>query len=324
MKTGLSAQLGVAEEVAYGTPVAVDRFYEFESESLKLEIERLESKGLRAGTRVLRSDRWASGRKTVGGQISMELANKSFGRWLKHMFGTVVSDQPDVGGNPTVWDHTFTPGDLPVGLTIQAGRPDLGGTVRPFTYHGCLIPSWAIACDVGEIAKLQVDVAAEDEDTSTALEVASYPASLTLLTFVQGTLQIAAASQPVRSVTLNGDSGLAADRHVLGSQLIKTPLEAGMREYGGQLDAHFDDLTAYTRFVAGTEAALVLLFRGAVISGAYNFDLQFTCNVRFDGETPQVDGPEELEQPLAFKCLDTGTGPGTAITALYRTTDTAP
>jgi hypothetical protein len=322
--TGLAAQLGVAEETTYGAPVTVTRFYEFTDEALKNDIERLESAGLRAGTRIQRSDRWAAGRKTVGGPVNMELANKSFGLLLKHMFGTIGTTQPNAGDAPTVYDHTFTPGDLSVGLTMQIGRPDLGGTVRPFTYHGCTLPSWEVDCSVGELAKLRLDVSAEDEDTGVALATASYPADLKLLTFVHGSLTIGGVAQLVRSATIRGDNGLAVNRHALGSALIKKPLEGGMREYGGQLDAHFDDLTAYTRYVAGTEAALVLVFAADVIEYGYQYTLRFTCNVRFDGETPQVAGPEELEQPLAFKCLDTGTGPGTAITALYRTTGVTP
>ncbi len=322
--TGLSAQLMTAEETVYGTPVTPDRGFEFTTESLKMEIERLESTGLRSNARVQRSDRWRPGKKTVGGDVEMELANKSFGRWLKHIFGGVVSSQPDVGGSPTVWDHTFTPGDLPVGQTIQVGRTSLDGVVNPFTYHGCKIAGWSLGAAVGEIAKLKATITAEDEETATGLVSATYPTGLTLLTFVEGSLTVAAVAQEIRSVELTGDNRVKTDRHRMGSQLIKEPIENAMGEYMVNLDAFFDDLVAYNRFVNGTEAALVLLFRGALISGTYNFDLQVTANVRFDGETPNVDGADEIEQPLKAKCVDTGSGPGTAITVLYRTTDTTP
>lgn len=121
--TGLAAQLGIAEETTHGTAVVVDRFYEIISAPFSLEIERMESAALRAGTRVLRSDRWVAGARSVSGTVNMEIANQSMGLWLHHMFGTIVTDQPDVGGSPTVYDHTATPGDLPVGLTIQVGVP---------------------------------------------------------------------------------------------------------------------------------------------------------------------------------------------------------
>jgi hypothetical protein len=315
--TGLAAQLGVVTETTYGTPVTVTRFYELVDESMKMEIERMESKGLRAGTRVLRSDRWVAGRKTAAGDVNLELANKSFGLLFTHMLGGAAVTTSATG----VYTHTFTPSDLPVSATVQVGRPNNAGTVQPFTYHGCRIASWEIAAQVGEIGKLKLSLVAEDEDTSTSLASASYPASLTLLTFKEATLTIAGSAVPVTSATLRGDNGLAADRHRLGSQLTKQPLEAAVRVYDGELDADFESTTAYGRFIAGTEAALVLAFEGATITTGYTYLAQFTCNVRFDGATPNVSGPEELRQPLRFKCLDSGAGASTALTLVYRTSD---
>jgi hypothetical protein len=322
--TGLSAQLGIKTETTYGTYVAPDRFYEFRSESLTNQIARLESQGLRSGTRVLRSDRWASGQKTVGGNVVMEMATKSFGLWLQHALGAVDTTQPDAVPSPTVYDHTFTPGDLPEGFTTQVGKTSLDGTVNPFSYLGCRIASWSLAAALDQIALFTPVILAQDETLAQALAAASYPAGLELFTFVHGTLDIAGTEQEVRSATVNGNN-MQGRRPKLGSQLIKEPLEEGMRQYGGQVDAFFDDLTAYNRFINGTEAALVLLFEsGTVIEDAFTFSLQVTANVRFDGETPKVEGPAELKQPLTFKCLDDGTGPDSAISIRYRTSDTTP
>lgn len=320
--SGLSAQLGIAAESTYGTPVTVTRFYELVSESLKLEIERIESAALRSGTRVQRSDRWVPGKKNIGGDIEMEVANKSFGLWLSHMIGTAVTTQPNAGPDPTVYDHTYTPSDLPTSLTMQVGRTDIGGTTRAFTYHGCRVSEWELEVAVDEIAKLSLTILGEDEDTSTGLATASYPSTLSLLTFVQGSITVAGSAFDVMNAKIGGNNGLADDRYFLGSQLRKNPLEAAMREYTGELEAEFTDLTAYNRFVNGTEAALVLLLRGASISGIYFYDLQITANVRFDGETPEVSGGEIIGLTLPFKCV--GNTSATAITVLYRTTDTAP
>src|SRR5690349_19337838 len=99
--SGLSAQLMTAEEVTYGTAVTTDRGFEFKPpDGMKLDIERIESKAIRAGQRVQRSDRYAAGKKSVSGNIVMELGNKSYGRWFKHMFGGVATSQPDSVGNP--------------------------------------------------------------------------------------------------------------------------------------------------------------------------------------------------------------------------------
>lgn len=325
LPTGLAAQLGIAEETTYGTPVTVTRFYEFVDESLKLEIARLESAGLRAGNRVQRSDRWAAGSKTVAGDINMEIGTRSFALWLKHMLGAIAITTP--AGGTLSRDHTATPSaigsQLPTGLTVQVGKPDNAGTVRAFTYHGCMIPSWSIRGEVDQLAKLRVSIAGEDEETAIALAAASYPTGLKLLTFVHGSLTIAAGSVEVRSAELNGDNGLKIDRRKLGSQLIKRPTESAMAVFNGTLDAYWDDLTLYNRFINGTEAALVLAFtHQTAIEGALFPMLQITANVRFDGETPQVDGPDELEQPLAYKCVSADGTPGSALTIVYRTEDT--
>ena len=322
LASGLAAQCGVVDEVTYGTPVTVTRFYEFTGEGPQMDIERMESAALRSGTRVQRSDRWVAGKRTVEGDLEFELANKSFGLLLKHMMGGVASAQPDSVGNPTVYKHTFTPGDLPTSMTVQMGRPDTTGTVRAFTYHGCCVNEWEIACKAGEIATLKLSLIGEDEDTATGLAVASYPSALTLLTFINGTMTLGGSSIDVKEFSLSGNNGLADDRYFFGSNLRKRPLEADMREYTGDITTEFNNLTDYNRFVSGTEAALVLTFDAGVISTTYNYQLKITANVRVDGETPTVSGPDILEQPLHFKCV--GNTPASALTIDYQTTDTTP
>ena len=322
LRTGIAAQLGIGEETTFGTPVTPSRFFEFVDESLSLEIERLESRGLRAGTRILRSDRWRSGRRSVSGDVTFEVNSKNQGLLWKHALGSIATTTP-VGATNTR-DHTATPGDLPTGLTVQVGRPDVGGTVRPFTYHGCKVASWLLSAAVGEIGLLRLSLVGEDEDTATSLASASFPTGDEVMTFVEGSLSIASSTVDVRSVEISGDNGLRADRHRLGSGLIREPVEASMRRIEGSIVAFFPDLTAYNRFVNGTEAALELLFQGSVIEGSFRFETRITCNVRFDGETPNVSGPEELDQPLRFVALDSGSGPASAITVVYRTNDTSP
>jgi hypothetical protein len=320
--SGVSAQLGIAEEVTYGTPVTPARFYEFVSESIKQEIERVESAGLRAGLVMPRSTRWATGKKTVAGELSFEVATKNFGLWFKHMLGGFAVATP--GGGTLTRDHTFTPADLTGrSLTVQVGRPDVGGTVRAFTYHGCKVAEFELTAEVDELLTLGVTILGEDEDTSTALATPSYPTGDALFVFTQGVLQVAGSNQDVKGFSLSGNNGLSDDRYFLGSQLRKNPLEASRREYTGELTAEFESLTAYNRFVNGTEAQLVLTFTAGLIEGAFNYRLVITANVRFDGETPSVEGPDIVAVTLPFKCLNSGAGDATALQIDYRTTDTA-
>jgi len=321
--SGLDAQLMTGEETTYGTAVTVDRGYEIRAESLSLEAQRIESSAIRPGKRVLRTGRWFQGQRSVGGEITMELGTVGFGRWFKHAFGAVSTSQPDATNAPTVYKHTFTPGALPPGMTIQVGRPDTAGTVQPFTYTGCKVASWTLSSAIGEIVTFAPTLLGRDETTATALATASYPANLDLLTFVEGSLTLGGTAYEMRSINLQGTNGLADDRYVHGSRLRNEPLEIGAegsqaRTYTGTIEGEFQSLTAYNRFVSGDEAEMVLLFAGGTIAGALNYEVRITANVRFDGTTPNVPDGNVIMQALPIKAIDNGT---TSIRLEYQTTD---
>lgn len=323
--TGISAQLGVAAEGTYGQPVVVSRFYDFVNETLKLSSERTESKGLRSGLRVLRSSRWGAGKRKVTGDVNLELGTKNFGLIFAHALGSVATTQPAVGTDPTVYDHTATPADLTGKmLTVQVGKPDSGGTVRAFTYQGVKVAGWELGCKVGEIGMLKLSLWGQDEVVGGTLATPSYPSGDQLFYFTQGTITIGGVAYPVQDVNVTGKNPISEDRYFLGSAVSSQPIEEDWREYLVDIGSEFIDATAYNRFVSGTEAALVLLFQGATISGIYKYQLQVTMNVRFDGDTPVVDGPKILSQPLKAKALNSGAGDGSAITVVYRTTDVTP
>lgn len=318
MAVSNKAQLGVVAETTYGTAVTVTKFYDFVSESLKREQERIESASLRANHRVLATDNWALGTVNVSGDVEMEVRPKGHGFWWSHAIGGLVTTQPDNVGNPTVYLHTFTPGDLPTAFTCQIGRPDLADTAQPFTYAGCRVTGWSMSCNVNEFARMSMSILGRSETTATALATASYPTNNKALTFVQGSLTLAAVALPVKSFSLEASNNLTEDRYFLGSTLREQPLENALREYTGTLDTEFSGLTNYNRFVNGTEATLVLTFTGNNISGIYDYKTTITANVRFDGETPNIGGPEVMMQPLPFKVINNGT---LSIKVEYQTTD---
>lgn len=312
LASGLASQLGLKEEVTWGTAVTPDRFYEIRSLSIKQEIERIESEAIRAGTRVMRSDDWLAGRKVVAGDIELELSSKNWALLGKHMFGGIVT----AGAGP--YTHTLTPGDLTgKGLTIQGGLPDTAGTVQPFTWAGCKVASWEMSFDNQGLVPVTLSVVGKSETTATGLATAAYTSSNALLSFTHGAITLGGSSFKVRSGSLSGDNGLNAERFYVGQDATSEPLEAALRDYSGTLECDFESLTAYNRFVNGTEAALVLTFtRSADI-------VQITTNVRFDGETPDVSGPDILTQTLPFKCVGSTTD-ASAITMVVTSSEATP
>lgn len=311
-RSGLSAQLGFAQETTYGTPVTVTRFVPLVSESLAREIERLESAGIIAGARLVRSQQWSAGNQNVGGDLGLELYDRSIGLLFKHMFGAVSS----TGAGP--YTHTFTPGSLEgLGLTVQVGRPDVAGTVQPFTYAGLKVASWELGLSAGEIATLGLSVVGKSETTGIALASASYATSIAPMTFVGAAVTVSGSSSRVRSLSLAGDNGLDVDRYFIGDTQRDEPLETQLREYTGELDTEFMGLTDYNRFVNGTESTLVI----ALAKGSSTCTI--TCNVRYDGQTPAVDGPGIIGQTLPFKAIAT-TNDAAGITAVLVNSDSQP
>ena len=326
--SGISAQLGVAEESTYGTYVAPTRFYEFVSEELTMEIERVESESLRAGTFMLSTSRWAPGKKNVEGDLEFELTWKGMGLWFKHMLGQAQTSQPDAVDSADVYLHTFTPGDFPTGLTVQVGRTAITGTTHPFSYVGCRVAEWEMEGAVEDPVSLTISLMGRDETTDEPLASVSYPTNNRIYTFVDGSLTIDGSPVCVKEFTLSGENGLDDERYCLGSQLRNAPVQSEMRTYEGEIVTEFTDLTQYQKFIDGVEAELVLTLEGPVIpgdnDGDYKFQIQITCNIRYDGETPTVEGTEVIEQTLAFTCIDDGSGPGSAITITVQTDEPNP
>lgn len=302
--SGLDAQIGFAAESTYGTAATVTRFLPLVEESVSQEIERMESSGIIAGARVLRSQQWAAGKEVIEGDVGFELYDRSLGLLFTHMFGTAGVS----GSGP--YTHTFSPGTLTgKSLTMQIGTPDTGGTVRPFTFAGTKIASWELACSEGEIATLGLSVAAKSVTTATALATTSYAASISPMVFTSGSVTIGGSAVQAKGVTLSGDNGLDTERYFLGSGQMSEPLEAELRTYDGTVDLEFSDLTQYNRFTGATEAALVI----ALAKGTSTATI--TANVRFDSNRPNVGGTGLVMQGVPFKCVGASTDAG-AITAV--------
>lgn len=308
--SGLSGAIGFATESSYGTAVTVTRFLPVVSENVSQEIARLESKAIVQDRRVLDSDQWAAGNRTISGPIALELYDHSMGTMFQYMFGAGTTT-----GSGT-YTHTFTPGDLTAdSFTYQAQRPDTAGTIRAFTYAGCQVSSWELAFAQGEIATLGLEIVGKSETTGTAAASTSYAADLIPVHFRHAVISVAGSSRSVKSITLSGDNGLDVERRFLGTDTIAQPLEATKRTYEGTMEVEFDSLTEYGRYTGATEFALVITCTAGTNT------ITITCNVRYDGATPGLAGEELLTQSIPFKCI--GSTDAAAITAVLVNTDSA-
>ena len=328
IRSGLAAQLGLAESNTFGTYQTPTRFLEFVEESLEYQIERVESPGLRANNRVLRTDRYAPGQKRVEGSITLEPATKGFGLVLKHALGSASISTPSGATNARL--HAYTLGDIyGTSLTVQVGRPDVSGTVQPFTYLGCRADTLSFTSSVDELLVAELGLVGQDETRAQALATAAYPyspgSSYEQFYWTQGVISVAgSAVAVVTDFEMEINNNLKSDRYFLGGATMSEPILAGMTEITGTVTVEFLNLTAYERFVNNTQVALNAKWTAATaIEGSTYPYLEIDIpKVRFDGPAnPQVGGPDVLTHELPFKVLyDGSNGP---ITVNYMTSDTA-
>jgi len=325
---GYLAQLGVKDESTYGTPVTVDRFFEFNAESLKLDMGRVESKGHRTGGLVMRSDRTVPYRKGAGGDVALDVLSKGFGFWLKHMLGSVAT----AGPTDSAYTHTGTIGYIAGdSFTAQVGRAKIDNTVQPFTYHGCKVASWKLACNVDGLLVASLSIDAEDEDTSTSLATASYPASMEPLSFVGGTIEFDAGAVDVFSAEVACNNNLWMERRFqrASGTLKKEPIDQGDRQVTWSCDAEFDSTTHYDKFrsatMAGMYAAVTMQWTALGLIGATSVPTVLVTlpKARFDAaEGINVAGTGRIRVKYSGPAHFDGTN--SAVTVAYTTADATP
>jgi hypothetical protein len=318
--SGLSAQLMMKAESTYGTAVTPDRAFEFSSESITADFGKAVSRALGRG-RVDRTDRRKTYIRGHGGDINFDVTNKNFGLIFQHMLGqnTVTG----AGANKThtcVLDSLAQQGKF---ATVQIGRPDVGGTVRAFTYEGGKITGWELSCDLDDILKLKTTWDFEAVLTATALATPSWVATQELFIFNEAAVTVGGTTVYAKNFSLTGDSKLATDRRFLGGTK-KEPLAGDFTDLMGTLGCEFEDLTHWASAIAGTQQAVVITFTLATVipTTAVAYSLVITLpKCEFEEVKPVVGGPGIVPLELPFRVLDDGTN--APMTMVYTTSDTA-
>jgi hypothetical protein len=325
LKSGLGSQLGIKKEVTYGTRVAPDKHYPFNSESLELAKEFIASRGLRANRLMQSKSLHVGTTRTAGGAVSLEFLNKGMGRWIDLLHGNVVA--PSQIAATAAYEQTHNIGLSPPdgkSATIQVGRPDTGGTVRPFDYVGAKVITWRLTLEASGLLSCEFELDARDEDTAQTLTVATYAADAVPFNFTQNVVKVGGATiGNVRSVTIEGTNPQATDRFHLGNSGVKDePIANDLVAVTASATLEFKDLTDHNRFKNETVVTLALEASGAVIEGAHNYEAKVTLNAaKQTSSNPTVGGPDIITTDVAFEALDDGAT--TPVVVYLKTTDTA-
>lgn len=324
-KAGIAAQLGIATESSWGTRVAPATYLPFSAESLRLEKQYIETAGLRAGRFAQDEGLHSATTRSVAGSVTLDTLTKGMGKFFNLLApGTITPTTVGTDGKK----FTFPIGaGAPEGksLSIQVGRPDVSGTVRPFDYAGCKLlgASWSI--DTSGVLVGEYEFDGKDEDTAQTLGTYTAPGDYTVFKFDQGSVEFddVAATELIKSASVSVSIPHDTERYGLGTSGVKREqLPNGLVDISMTVGLEFTSLTQHNAFKNATRRKVELLFTGPEFESGQSYALKFTlpCTVT-TGEGPVVEGPEVLQQSLSLKALDNGTD--APLTIEYTTDDTA-
>lgn len=323
---GLGATLGYAKETTVGTFLAPTHFIDFEKEALKYKKMDVQGKSLR-GALYLSGKRRAVTTHTASGTIDLDLYDRGLGAMFAQMLGG-TAPTPTLIGSTGVYKSVFVPGDTTgQTLSIQVGRPTTAGLQTAFSYNGCKITDWTIDVKNNALATFQVSVDAWNESLAPTYTAPSYVAS-NALHFAEATLLLGGtvtttsgvttvsggtAVASCTGVTLKGTNAMATSRYFLGSSGTKAEqLANNFRGISGSADFEFANTTdVYAAFAADTPVTLQLSFVGPVVGtdGTTTSLVQFLIpQIRWEGDTPDVAGPDILKYTAPFTGFDDEAG----------------
>lgn len=337
---GLSAQFGFKAETTPGTQVTVDHFVEMLPESIQWNPTWLESAGMKAGQGYKRVTRTLVSRVSVNGDGSFECADKGMGLLWRHCLGAGTG--PTVIAATTAYNLYHVPGSkTALGLTIQVGRPQTDGTVRPFTYRGCKIISWTFSISDNAFATLAITIDGWQEDTATALATATFAATAGVFTFADasvftlggtasttaGVTTVAsgvAVSTLVRGITITGATPVRGEGYGLGNAGVKSnQIENAIPTITASLDAEFTQRTEiYDLFKANTTTAMQLDLAHGDAGSSNPYRLGFIIPaLKIKDANVNVSGPDVLGQTITLEAYDDGSGTNPVIQVRQVSTD---
>lgn len=317
MATVHDQYVAVVDEVSYGTAILPTKAFEFQSEGVEGKYERIDSESVRAGSKALRSDRFAVNAKGAEGELKMEFLSGGFDFWLKHMFGAVSTGAP-AGGFTT---HTATLGTLNgKSFTAQVGRATNAGVLEAFTYEGGKVKDWELSNSVDELLNLSVscDFAKETIGAGTGAYAAVTPvyvANTKLFSFNSASITVGGTTFPVSEFSVKGDNSLKTDRYFLSNGGKKSePLEEGLRKYEWSAKGEFTDKVILQKIASsiasGAVAAISVTWDGPDLTQV-KVDIPFA---RFDEGPVTVGGLEVLSQDLSGIAMTDGTASPVTVT----------
>lgn len=305
--SGLGGSLGYAAESSYGVYTAPTLFVEPDKVDLKKVKNIVQGGGLAAGRMVQAGSRRVVVSEAGTASPGHEVTNKGMGLLLQHIFGGSAAPVQQAATAAYKQTHPLVD-NVSNSLVLQAGIPDTGGTVRPYTGTGGKVTSAEFSCGVGELLKVALELDFQKVAEVETLAAPSYPTGVTAFHFKQmalklGTYGAEASVDGVKKVSLKLERGQATDRFYANATGLKAnPLMSDFVKVSGSIDADFVDKTIFAdRFAADSSTSLVWQFVGPVIASTYYETITFRVPMTFfDGDTPVIEGPGVVSGSFPF------------------------
>ncbi|MBB5804656.1 hypothetical protein F4560_004424 [Saccharothrix ecbatanensis] len=330
----IDGYVGTKDEVTYGTPVAVNKFYVFNSETVEGDYSNvIMSAGLKAGEYTVNSERVARNPKGASGNLELEFDNQGFAFWLKHMLGSVTTGATALG----VTEHTFKLGDTAgKSFTLQKKLHDSEGNAHIMTYQGGKVTEWELSNSVDNFLMLNLGLDFQKENVGAgagplAAQTPTYPTGVKTFKFFEGSVTVGGSTREIIDVSLKGNKNLKTDRYYInGTGLKKEPKQNGHDELTIEFTAQFEDLDDQLRVAAAGEsdaqAEVVLTWTATEAeAGGGLSTLTITLPVvSFTSASTTIDGIQMLEQTVSGNVLwpaNSGQGDN-PITVVLLTPDT--
>ncbi len=307
MTNFLDSSIGIKKETTYGTPVTVDRFWEFTAAPFKLDKAVKQGEGIRVGGRVARSGRRVVPFSSVSGDIELEACTKGLGVWWEACMGSGASNLVSSG----LYQQVFTFADTMPSYTIQQGIYD-GSSVAAYTFTSAQVGSFSIDAAEGDVVKLKLSWVGKSLATGTAYATPSYASGTGLFTFAHaafyagGTLTAptttalgSVTGSPlavVKGFSLSVDNQLKEGPQVGG---LPTEREPGLRAISGSVDVEYSGSTFRDAII--NETAMVML---ATFTSGTDVLQVIIPEAKLDGDLPAPTVNDRIAHKLAFAGLD--------------------
>lgn len=314
---GIGSQFGAKKESVWGTAVTVDKFWEYDSESLSLDQTYYDGIGLRAGRTAMPQNRTKKTTRAAGGDVAMPLPFRNAGFFFDLMVSGTVT--PAQIAATTAYLSTFNVGaTMPdKSATLQVNKPLTAGGDKSFTYPGSVLVSAAFSLSVGGALMATFTWLCKDETTpdttpaGAALATASYVSTDDV--WVHQDISLTYGGSAVAGITAVNwawSQPFADARYFLdGSGVRGKPIPNGIGSITGSLTGEWYDTTFYGAFRSGAFAALVVTAAGPSAIAASNFPtVKSTMSaIQVRGSSPNVAGPDLLDLSVPFVARDDGT-----------------